>query len=80
MTACLGVIYLVDQTRSQFKMKHQYFDGKNRNGKREVPKVMTALKRKFDCVYPDTAKQARVHQFNWAGRLDLYAFVVEKTQ
>ena len=31
---CLGVIYLVDETGSRFKMERQSFDGDNRNAQR----------------------------------------------
>ena len=77
---CLGIIYLVDETGSRFKMERQSFDGENRNAKAGVPEVMKSLRRNFQHVYPNTEKQARVCRFSGAGRLDLYAFVVENVR
>jgi hypothetical protein len=77
---CLGVIYVVDETGSRFEMKRPSFGGANRNAKRGVREVMKALQANFDRVYPDTEKQACVRRFSGAGRLDLYAFVVENVR
>jgi hypothetical protein len=77
---CLGVVYLVDETRSRFKMKRPSFDRANRKAKYGVSKVMKALQHHFHQVYPVTKKEAHVRRFSGAGRLDLYAFVVEKAR
>src|SRR6266513_2613425 len=44
---CLGVVYLVDETESQFKMKRPSFDGGNRKAQYGVGDVMEALRRGF---------------------------------
>jgi len=77
---CLGIIYLADQRGSRFKMKRRPFDDANRNTNYGIPELMTALRRNFQHVYPNTEKQALIRQFRGAGRLDLYAFVVEKVR
>jgi hypothetical protein len=77
---CLGVVYVVDETGSQFEMQRHSFNGKNRNAEQGVGGVMKALQDSFHKVYPNIEKQARVRRFEWAGRLDLYAFVVENAR
>ncbi len=74
---CLGVVYLLDERRSRFKMRCPSFHCENRGAKYEISDVVTALLHKFRNVYPNTEKQARVRRFAWDGRLDLYAWVVE---
>jgi hypothetical protein len=77
---CLAVVYIVDERRSRFKIQCPSFDGKNRNTKHGVGEIMKALRHSFRKIYPDTEKQARVRRFERAGRLDLYAFVVENVR
>jgi hypothetical protein len=75
---CFGVVYLVDERKSRFKMKCPSFHLKNRAAKHEISEVTKALPDNFRKVYPSTEKQARVRRFKWDGRLDLYAWVVEQ--
>jgi len=51
---CFGIIYLVDERESRFKMKRESFGGVNRHARHGVPDLIEALKRNFQRVYPNT--------------------------
>lgn len=74
---CLGIVYLLDERKSKLKMKVQLARGANRKATCEVPEFISELGLIFPHMHPTNEEQARVRRFNWAGRLDLYAFVVE---
>ncbi len=76
---CLGVVYLLDERQSLSKLERPPFRNRNRKASCEVSEIITVMRRAFH-VYPNNEQRARVLRFKWAGRLDLYAFVVENVR
>jgi len=75
---CLGIVYLLDARKSTFKMKVQLARGADRKATCEVSEFISELGEFFPRIYPTNKKQALVRRFSGSGRLDLYAFVVER--
>src|SRR5689334_8811134 len=77
--ACLGLVYLLDERRSQTDLPFARFGGANRRATFDVGDMAVALRRAFSAVWPPTTDEALLRRFEGAGAVDLYAFVVATT-
>jgi hypothetical protein len=74
--ARLGLVYLLDERRSQADMAFARFGGANRRATFGVDDMALTLRRTFPTVWPTTTGEALLRRFRGAGAVDLYAFVV----
>jgi len=73
---CLGVVYLLDERKSESKLCCPPFNNANRKAPHGVGEILAALQDKFSNVYPAKEQKARIRSFAGSGQLDVYAFVV----
>jgi hypothetical protein len=75
----LGVIYLLDETRSEAvhaDPRHfPRFRGANRKAKHTPDDILEGLRKAFGRVVPSSSSKALLRSFADRGRLDVYAFV-----
>jgi hypothetical protein len=72
----LGVIYLLDETRSEARHPVPRFGGANRRAKHTPDDILEGLRKAFRRVVPSSSSKALLRSFVDCGHLDVYAFVV----